>query len=84
MADLKLVKNDTVEITAEEAWLFQRLKHVVLHSNPEEFGLYFVCGSAGEFDEQGLPEQIFICPAAGMDSFTIYQKTDMVSGSPEW
>lgn len=45
--------------------------------------IYFISGQAGSVDENGLPEQIFICPAYGLDWFQIYQRTDKTEG-PEY
>lgn len=57
------------------------VRHTLL---AEKFGdIYFICGEAGEKDNNGLPQQIHVCPAYGTDFFVVYQKTDQSVG-PEW
>lgn len=62
------------EITDEEYALFQKLASVWYHSEPEITGAYFICGHAGNFDEQGLPDAILVCPAMGSNITAIYEK----------
>lgn len=45
--------------------------------------VYFICGELGEKDQNGLPENILICPAYGVDWFQVYKKTDQSHG-PEY
>lgn len=50
----------------------------------EKFGdIYFICGESGEKDKNGLPDQIFVCPAYGVDWFQVYEKTQSSVG-PEY
>ena len=71
------------EITDEEYALFQKLKKIWVHSLPEQSGLYFICGEAGERDETGLPEHILVCPAYGSDGMAMYTISKPYS-APEW
>lgn len=62
-------------ITDEEYELFEKLKKIWLHSDPERSGQYFICGEVGDKDAMGLPDKIMVCPAYGSDGFAIYTKT---------
>lgn len=72
-----------IEITEQEYELFQKLKTIVRHSNPERSGLYFICGEGGEKDNMGLPETINVCPAYGLDGMAQYTKSKDYS-APGW
>jgi|694.fasta_scaffold54861_16 hypothetical protein len=48
----------------------------------KHFGVFFICGEAGEKDVNGIPEQIHICPAYGSD--VVYRFTRGDSSAPEW
>lgn len=51
---------------------------------PEKFsGTYFICGEAGEKDSNGMPKNIFVAPAFGVDFSYEYVYNGKVSG-PEW
>lgn len=51
---------------------------------PDKFpDSYFICGEAGEKDQNGLPAKIMVVPAYGVDWSMIYERTDKASG-PEW
>ena len=57
------------------------IKHEVL---AEKLGnIYFIAGSLGNIDQNGLPDKLFICPAYGVDWMQIYSKTDETFGT-EW
>ena len=57
------------------------IKHTVL---AEKLGdIYFICGEGGSKNDNGLPQQIYICPAYGVDWFQVYERTDKSHG-PEW
>jgi hypothetical protein len=45
--------------------------------------IYFICGEGGSKNDNGLPQQILICPAYGVDWFQVYERTDKSHG-PEW
>ena len=49
----------------------------------EKTGAFFICGEAGEKDSIGLPEKIMVCPAYGLDGFSVYVK-DQNYSSPGW
>lgn len=61
--------------------LYEMVKHMDLAEKLG--GIYFICGEAGEKDQNNLPQQIHICPAYGVDWFQIYEKSDKTFG-PEW
>lgn len=66
--------------------MFPHLKIVskwLEHHFAETNGQFFICGEGGSKDENGLPEQIHICPTFGLDWFQTYQRTDKQFG-PEW
>ena len=57
------------------------VKHEIL---AEKLGdIFFICGEGGEKDTNGLPKQLHVCPAYGVDWFQIYERTDNTFG-PEW
>lgn len=61
--------------------LEQIIKHEVL---AEKLGnIYFICGETGAKDTNGLPDNILVCPAYGVDWFQIYKKTEQSHGT-EW
>jgi hypothetical protein len=61
-----------------------RMARIYKHLNPEKHpGVYFIHGSLGSYDENGMPEQLMIVPAYGVDFSYIYQRTDKTTG-PEW
>jgi hypothetical protein len=45
--------------------------------------IFFICGEGGEKDKNGLPKQIHVAPAYGVDWFQIYERTDKTFG-PEY
>lgn len=51
------------------------IKHQVLAERVGD--IYFICGEAGEKDDNNLPERIFICPAYGCDWFQVYDRTEI-------
>ena len=68
------------EITDEEYELFQKLAKIWYHTEPEKTGSFFICGEAGESDENGLPEFILVCPQMGENTTAVY-KREMVGKS---
>lgn len=61
------------EITDEEYELFQRLTKIWFHSS-EKSDSFFICGEAGNSDENGLPEYILVCPHDGINVTAVYEK----------
>ena len=52
--------------------------------NPENFpDTYFICGEAGEKDQNGMPGKVFVAPAYGVDFSYEYVYNGRVTG-PEW
>lgn len=51
------------------------IKHQVLAERVGD--IYFICGEAGQKDDNNLPERIFICPAYGCDWFQVYDRTEI-------
>ena len=68
------------EITDEEYELFQKLKKIWFHTQPDKSGSFFICGEAGNSDEHGLPEFILVCPQMGATITAVY-KREMVGRS---
>jgi hypothetical protein len=61
-----------------------RMGRIYKHLNPENHpGVYFIHGSLGSYDQNGMPEQLMVVPAYGVDFSYIYQRTDKTTG-PEW
>ena len=71
------------EITEKEYELFEKLKEIWFHANPEKTGAFFICGEAGEVDDLGLPQHIFVCPSPGSDGMAMYTMSKPYS-APEW
>ena len=63
--------------------LYDKLHAKLMHEYPEKSGSYFICGSAGEKDDFGLPSHLLICPEYGADGFYVYKKEKDYS-APEW
>ena len=76
-----------LELEAYEGELkkLRRIEAIVKHEVlAEKFGdIFFICGESSEKDDNGLPKQIHVCPAYGVDWFQIYERTDKSFG-PEW
>ncbi len=43
--------------------------------NAEKGNVFFICGEAGEIDNNGLPDTVFICPSMGLDWNVAYSKS---------
>lgn len=76
------------EVGAEHAQKYKdgydAAMRIVKSTYPDKFpDAYFISGEGGKKDENGLPEQIHVCPAYGVDWFQIYERTDKTHG-PEW
>src|SRR5210317_1089975 len=61
-------------LTDEEQALFEKLKKVWFHTQPDKSGSYFICCEGGEKDEYGLPDIILVCPQMGANITAIYRK----------
>lgn len=76
-----------LEVEAYEGELkrLRKLEHIIKHEVlAEKLGnIYFICGEGGEKDKNGLPMQLHISPAYGVDWFRIYTRTEETFG-PEW
>ena len=65
------------EKCTKQAMILRRL-------NPEHFpDTYFICGEAGEKDQNGMPAKIMVAPAYGVDFAYEYVYNGRVTG-PEW
>ena len=61
-----------------------RMSRIYKHLNPEQHpGVYFIHGSLGSYDDNGMPEKLLVVPAYGVDFSYIYERTDKTTG-PEW
>lgn len=48
---------------------------IIKATYPDKFpGNYFICGEAGDKDDNGLPDKVIICPAYGCDWVVMYSK----------
>ena len=63
----------------------RRLESIIRHNVlAEKLGnIFFICGETGSKDDNGLPENILVCPAYGCDWFQVYTRTEKAHG-PEW
>ena len=61
----------------------EKFETILKHAMAEKTGAFFICGEAGEKDSIGLPEKIMVCPAYGLDGFSVYVK-DQNYSSPGW
>lgn len=61
-----------------------RMGRIYKHLNAENHpGVYFIHGSLGSYDDNGMPEKLMVVPAYGCDFSYIYQRTEKTTG-PEW
>jgi hypothetical protein len=65
----------------------EKMKYFLRHNvfAEKQYGVYFICGEGGEKDQNGIPEQIHVCPAYGSDVVYRYIRdpNQKVFG-PEW
>lgn len=70
-----------LELEAYEGELkkLRRLEEIIKHEVlAEKLGdIYFICGSSGTKDNNGLPDALWVCPAYGCDWFQVYKKTEL-------
>ena len=68
----------------EAANRIEKMNYFLRHNAFAEkhFGVFFICGEAGEKDINGIPEEVMICPAYGSD--VSYRFTRGKSYAPEW
>lgn len=60
------------------------MKRIYKHLNPETYhGVYFIHGSLGTYDQNGMPEKLLVVPAYGVDFSYVYERTEKTIGS-EW
>lgn len=75
------------ELEAEIARLqgiVTRMAKIYKHLNPENHpGVYFIHGSLGHYDSNGMPEKLLVVPSYGCDFSYIYERTEKTTG-PEW
>ena len=74
---------DQVEKLTKANKVYEKLHNKLMHEYPEKSGSYFICGSAGELDDFGIPSHLLICPQYGADGFYVYKKEREYS-APEW
>lgn len=61
-----------------------RMARIYKHLNAENHpGVYFIHGSLGSYDDNGMPEKLMVVPAYGCDFSYIYERTEKTTG-PEW
>ena len=71
---------DIIEAAKRIETMNKFLRHNVFAT--KQYGVYFICGEGGEKDQNGIPEQIHVCPAYGSD--VIYRYKRMDSSAPQW
>jgi hypothetical protein len=84
VAKLRDYKNCTDSDIDEAALRLEKMSNFLRHNAfaTKQFGVFFICGEAGEKDQNGIPEQIHICPAYGSD--VVYLFTRGNHTAPEW
>ena len=79
--------DDTTSLRAEIERLqdiVTRMSRIYKHLNAEQHpGVYFIHGSLGSYDSNGMPEKLLVVPAYGVDFSYIYERTEKTTG-PEW
>jgi hypothetical protein len=64
--------------------IVNRMSRIYKHLNAEKHpGVYFIHGSLGSYDSNGMPEKLMVVPAYGVDFSYIYERTEKTTG-PEW
>ena len=76
----ELLEDGGAILTEAEFKLYKKLAHIWFQSKPEWSGSYFLSGHGGEFDKNGLPELVMICPAMGCDWSVAYRKVEKKNG----
>ena len=61
----------------------EKYETILKHAMAEKSGVFFISGEAGERDNNGLPDTVFICPAMGLDWSVAYRK-DRDYDAPGW
>ena len=61
----------------------EKYETILKHAMAEKSGVFFISGEAGEIDNNGLPDTVFICPAMGLDWSVAYRK-DRDYSAPGW
>jgi len=81
---LRDYKNCTDSDIDEAAKRIEQMNKFLRHNvfAEKHFGVFFICGYAGEMDYNNMPEQIHVCPAYGSDVVYRYNRGD--SSAPEW
>lgn len=80
-------KNRTEADIIEAALRIERMNKFLRHNAfaTKQFGVYFICGEAGEKDKNGIPDHIHICPAYGSDVVYRYiRDPNQKMFAPEW
>ena len=71
-----------VEITKAEYERLTRIEKIVVHTLAQQTSpsaVFFICGTQGPEDENGLPEKILVSPGSGLDGFAVYTRTSEYS-----
>lgn len=87
VAKLRDYKNCTDSDIDEAALRLEKMSKFLSHNYFAEkhYGVYFICGEAGEKDQNGIPEQIHVCPAYGSDiTYRYVRDPNQTVFAPEW
>jgi len=72
---------DDYELAAHRIEIMNKfLRHNVFAE--KHFGVFFICGAGGEKDKNGVPEEVYICPAYGSDVSYVFTRGGTFA--PEW
>ena len=86
-SDVEWLRSERNRLTDENERLREKCTKqamILRRLNPENFpDTYFICGEAGEKDQNGMPAKIMVAPAYGVDFAYEYVYNGRVTG-PEW
>ena len=80
LRDKTYTDSDILEAADHIERMNKFLRHNVFAE--KHFGVYFICGEAGEKDCNGMPDHIHVCPTYGSDVVYRYMRRSFTA--PTW
>jgi len=77
---LKLLKDEFARLRDKCDMQANILRRLTPETHPDTL---FISGILGKKDKNGMPDNILVCPAYGVDFSYVYENTGMTSGT-EW
>jgi hypothetical protein len=77
---MDLTRDELIEHVEELQARCEQLIRILRHLLPDRSEMFFICGEAGQQDEDGLPEAIQVCPTYGADWSALYRREGPQSG----